>query len=242
MDNYTLKIIIFAVAIVLGWLGGNGAVYIFNRLPAKWLTDYDETPDPELLDTKTQRLSGSPWKLVLSMVLIASGIWLTEKYWLVGYSPWVVMALVIASMITMWILLLIAFADGKYRIIPDQLVVVLALTALAYAPYKTEFLDPLYGGLLGGGLLLAVSAASKLIYKKDVLGMGDVKLMTAIGLIMGIKGTVAVLILTSFGSMVGFGYGILNKSLKLTDSASLGPYIVGATIICMLFDIASILL
>lgn len=242
MDNYKLKIIIFAVAIILGWLGGNGAVYIFNRLPAKWLTDYDETPREELLDTKVQRLSGTPWKLVFSMFLMASGIWLTEKYWLDGYGLWGVLALVLASMITLWLLLLIAFADGKYRIIPDQLVVVLALTALAYAPYKTNFLDPLYGGLLGGGLLLIVSAVSKLIYKKDVLGMGDVKLMTAVGLIMGIKGTMAVLILTSFGSMVGFGYGILKGRLKLTDSASLGPYIVGATIICMLFDIGSILL
>ncbi len=242
MDNNTLKIIIFAVAIVIGWLGGYSAVYIFNRLPAKWLTDYGDTPKAELLDVNFKRLKGYPWKLLFSMLLIASGIWLAEKYWLSGYGAWSIMALVIASLITMWLLLLIGFSDGMYGIIPDQLVVVLALTAVAYAPYKPDFFDPLYGGLIGGGLLLIIGAMSKLVYKKDVLGMGDVKLLTAVGLVMGFKGTIAVLILTSFASLLGFGYGVLRGRLKLLDSAPLGPYIAGAAYVCMLFDIASILL
>jgi len=242
MDDNILRITSFAVAVVLGWLAGNGAVYIFNRLPAKWLTDYGETPKAELLDTKVMRLNGYPWKLLFSMLLIASGIWLVEKYWRLGYGPWSVLALVIASLITLWILLLIGFADGKYGIIPDQLVVVLALTAVAYAPYKENFFDPLYGALLGGGLFLLIGAMAKMIYKKDVLGMGDVKLLTAIGLIMGIQGTMAVLILTSFASLIGFGYSVLKGKLKLIDSAPLGPYIVGAAYACLLFDIGSILL
>jgi hypothetical protein len=40
-----------AVAIVLGVILGSGAVYVFNRIPAAWLTDYGEEPSDELKDT-----------------------------------------------------------------------------------------------------------------------------------------------------------------------------------------------
>lgn len=40
-----LAIIIKALAGVLaGILMGNGAVYLFNHMPAKWFTDYGEKP------------------------------------------------------------------------------------------------------------------------------------------------------------------------------------------------------
>ncbi len=43
------KIIWIGAFTVLGVLLGNGAVYVFNRLPASWLCDYGEVPKEDLL-------------------------------------------------------------------------------------------------------------------------------------------------------------------------------------------------
>jgi leader peptidase (prepilin peptidase)/N-methyltransferase len=46
--------------------------------------------------------------------------------------------------------------------------------------------------------------AGKLIYKKEAMGFGDVKLFAAIGLLLGFKGVVVTLILTVFSSAFVF--------------------------------------
>lgn len=236
LQEELFRYILLGLAILLGWLAGNGSVFLFNKLPGKWLTDYDELPVEEVLHPTRQRIESTPWKLVYSMFFIACGIWIAEKLWQSSMVYWSMIALLISYIIAMWLLLLIALADGKYGIIPDQLVFVLALTAIGFAPYKESFLDPLYGALIGGGAMLVLSLVSRAITKKPSLGMGDVKIFLAIGLIMGFKGTLAILVVTAISSAIGFSAGLLIGTLKREDSAALGPYIVGATYLVMLFD------
>lgn len=44
LQGEIIRYILLGLAIFLGWLAGNGAVFLFNKLPGKWLTDYHETP------------------------------------------------------------------------------------------------------------------------------------------------------------------------------------------------------
>lgn len=236
LQEEVFRYILLGIAIILGWLAGNGSVFLFNKLPGKWLTDYDQVPLEELLHPTRQRIESTPWKLVFSMFFIAGGIWIAEKLWHSSLGYWSMVALLISYIIAMWLLLLIALSDGKYGVIPDELIFVLALTAIGFAPYKESFLDPLYGALMGGGFMLILGFISKAITKKPSLGMGDVKLFLAIGLIMGFKGTVAILVVTAISSAIGFSAGLLIGTLKRGDSAPLGPYIVGASYLVMLFD------
>lgn len=236
LEEELFRYILLGLAILLGWLAGNGSVFLFNKLPGKWLTDYDEVPSEELLRPTRQRIESTPWKLVYSMFFIVAGIWIAEKLWNSPIAPWSMIALLISHIIAMWLLLLIALADGKYGIIPDELVFVLAITAIAFAPYKDSFLDPLFGALVGGGALLILALISKAITKKPSLGMGDFKIFLAIGLIMGFKETIAILIVTAITSAIGFSAGLLIGSLKREDKVALGPYIVGATYLVLLFD------
>jgi len=236
LQEELFRYILLGLAIILGWLAGNASVFLFNKLPGKWLTDYDEVPLEEVLHPTRQRIESTPWKLVYSMFFIVSGIWISEKLWASSMGYWSMAALLISSIIAMWLLLLIGLADGKFGIIPDELVFVLALTAIGFVPYKESFLDPLYGALIGGGSMLILSIISKAITKRPSLGMGDVKLFLALGLIMGFKGTVAILVVTAISSAIGFSAGLLIGTLKRGDSAPLGPYIVGATYVVLLFD------
>ena len=69
-----IKILITCVlAIVAGVLLGNSAVYVFNHLPGRWLTDYGEEPTEELLHPTTQRIKSVPYKYFFTGLFIACG-------------------------------------------------------------------------------------------------------------------------------------------------------------------------
>ena len=55
-------------------------------------------------------------------------------------------------------------------------------------------MQPLFGALAGGGVMLMVAVLGGALFRKDVMGFGDVKLFACLGLCLGIRGTVAVLI------------------------------------------------
>ena len=67
------------------------------------------------------------------------------------------------------------------------------------------------------------------------MGFGDVKLMGAIGLIGGMKGTVVILALTFLSAGAVMGIGVLSGRLKREDEQPLGPYIAAAAATFILF-------
>ena len=204
--------------LLLGW----GTPYVFNRIPAKWLCDYDEEPDKEMWG---ERIKKYPWSWVFAFLFLGAVFCI----WHMGpiYQ--------IAGLPALWLLLLMALADQKYMIIPDQLVVTLAVTAIGFVPFQPDFLSPLYGALIGGGSLLIIGTIGRWISKKDVMGFGDVKLMAAIGLISGMKGTVIILVLTFLSAGVVMGFGLLSGRLKREEEQPLGPYIAAAAAAFILF-------
>ena len=124
-----------------------------------------------------ERIKKYPWSWVFAFIFLGAVFCI----WNMGpvYQT--------AGLPALWLLLLIALADQKYMIIPDQLVVALAVTAIGFVPFQEDFLSPLYGALIGGGSLLIIGTIGRWISKKDVMGFGDVKLMAAIGLVSGVK-------------------------------------------------------
>ena len=195
---------IFFLAIPAGVTIGCSAVAVFNRIPANWLCDYGEEPC-DLLKSGCVRLNPFPWAWVFSVFFSC-------------------MALIFANpvpLVSLWAMLIIAISDKKYMIIPDQFVALLAFTAI----FSANYLESLYGCLLGGGCMLTIGITGKLLYKRDALGFGDVKLFAAIGLITGPYGTALILAASSFLSCLVFSIGLLSKRIARTDVLPLGPYI-----------------
>lgn len=217
-----IEVLWIALAVVLGILGGNGAVYVFNRIPASWLCDYGEVPKEDKL--QRQRITSTPWKVIFSCLLIACGVYLASR------DP----LFALASVFVFWILILISIADAKYMIVPDQLCILLALCSLGFINYHGKPLDMLYGALMGFGVMFLVAVISKLITKKEGLGMGDVKLMAALGFILGLKGIVICIIGMSILSAMAFAVLMAWGKLKRTDYQPLAPYISAAAAIYIL--------
>ncbi len=182
-----------AVAIVLGVILGSSAVYVFNRIPAAWLTDYGEEPSEELKDTSTQRVKSVPWKYVFTGLFIALGIYLGVRD----------LSIALPVIIALWLLLLISIADIKYMIVPDQLIMLLVLTGLGFLPQKIALYhrhavyDSLMGAAAGLILMLIIALFSRAIYKKWVLGGADIKLFTAIGFLTGLYGVLIIFVLST---------------------------------------------
>ncbi len=209
-------------ALILGIIGGNGAVYVFNHMPPQWLCDYGEEPMEDKL--QRQRINSRPWKALFSVLLVAGGVKLAAVDFLFALP---VMAVI-------WLLILLSIADIKYMIIPDQVVIALAVCAVGFVNYHDNPLDMLYGALCGGGVMMVMALAGWLISKKEAMGFGDVKLMAALGFISGLKGIIVIIIGMSVISAMAFTVMIAMKRIKRTDSKPLGPYISAAATIYML--------
>lgn len=203
-------------AITAGVVLGNGAVYFFNKMPGKWLCDYGQEPDEELLHPTKQRIKSAPWKYLFTGVFIVTGVYLGSK------NP----AYAVAAMASGWLMLEMSIADIKYRIVPDQLVMLLIITAIGYIPYHARGpIDGLWGAAIGFGVMLLMGLLGKLIYKKETLGGGDIKLFAAIGLCLGTDGVVIVFILTTLLSAAHFCVLLMKKKIKIHDRLPMAPYI-----------------
>lgn len=222
----TVIIIKTAVSVVLGLLAGFGAVYIFNKMPAEWLCDYNEKPPAELTDPYIQRVKGYPWRWIYAAGFACLLIRLSFAD--VQFAA--------AGLFACWALLIIGLADLKYKIIPDQFVIMLALTAFGFIPYHSSMIQPALGALIGGGVMLMTGVLGGAVFRKEVMGFGDVKLFASLGLVLGIKGTVAVLIGASILSGITAAVGLARGRYKKDDTHPLGPYICGCGI-CYIFII-----
>lgn len=224
MDNTTITYLLgklFSVAV--GFLAGHSIVYVFNRIPAKWLCDYGEEPNKEMWD---ERIKKQPWDLVFSLVFIASAVKLLNQ------GP----LYLIAGISALWLLLQIGIADKKYMIIPDQYVIGLAVSALGFIPFQSSYLSPLFGALIGGGSFFLIGTVGKWILKKDAMGFGDVKLLASVGLMVGMKGILIVLIIIIFSSAIILGLFLLTRRIERGEEQPLGPFIVASTAAYILFQ------
>lgn len=218
MDTLTGVIIVIVAAIVVGFIAGNGAVYMFNRLPDTWLCDYGEEPSKEVSVEGGQRIKSWPWKWVFSASFIVVGIYM-------GVSDW---QYAVAGLCACWLLLLLAWADGKYKILPDQLILVLAVMALGFLPVGADAMTMIKGLAVGGGIMLGIWAIARAIYGKEAMGFGDVKLCAAMGLLVGWHGALFVIAAGSFGCGIYGGIQIIVRHLTRKDTVPMGPFLCGA--------------
>jgi len=135
--------------------------------------------------------------------------------------------------------------DLQVRLLPNPLVLALALLGLAFHAATTFYYAPpkdlLIGALIGGGSLLLIRTIGNYIYKDDTLGLGDVKLLAAEGLWLGAEDTILALI---FGALAGLAHGLFMLGLTRyhkqttetlsTFSIPAGPgFIVGFLIVAL---------
>lgn len=128
------------------------------------------------------------------------------------------------------------YVDLKEQIIPNRLNLLIFEIGLVlvfiYGFININIsLNLLLGMLAGGGIFLIITLIGGLIAGKEAMGMGDVKLMGALGLFFGLQNIVVISVLAFLiGAIVSIVIMIIKR--KGTDTyIPFGPFIVIASVI-----------
>jgi leader peptidase (prepilin peptidase)/N-methyltransferase len=134
-------------------------------------------------------------------------------------------------------LIVLGFIDAYHQILPDAITMPGLVLALAYSFFREDlnFRGALLGAVVGGGFLLLVYGAYRLIRKKEGLGMGDVTMMLMVGAFLGWPRTLLVLILASFSGALFGVYLIVRKGKNVQFALPFGTFIAPAAFVAMLW-------
>lgn len=135
-------------------------------------------------------------------------------------------------------LIIDAFVDVKAQIIPNELnflgfLVGIVIAYVTLIKDAASGLDLIMGMITGGGIFLLIALIALMIYKKEGMGLGDVKLMAVLGLFFGVYDTIQIFILSfAVGALVSILLMIF-RIKKSDDYLAFGPFIVIATVVTM---------
>ena len=128
--------------------------------------------------------------------------------------------------------------DMKKRIIPNRLTLTMFEVGLIFTfLYGISNIniaaDMLLGMLAGAGIFAIITLVGGFLSGKEAMGLGDVKLMGALGLYFGVSAISAISILSFFiGAIIGIFILIVRAIARKKDSyIPFGPFIVIAAII-----------
>lgn len=132
-----------------------------------------------------------------------------------------------------WLLLTLAILDWRHFWLPDALTLPLAFLGLTIGLWATEvaLADRLIGAAAGYLALLLVSVAYRRARGRDGLGLGDAKLLGAIGAWFGWQALPFILLLAALGGLAGAGVmALAGRPVTGATRLPLGPFLALAAI------------
>ena len=135
------------------------------------------------------------------------------------------------------LLIIITVIDLQHQIIPDELIIVGAITGvlLSLIKFTVSWIEAALGLLTGSGTFLIVVIIAEKLLKKEGMGGGDIKLMGMIGIYLGWKLTALSMLLSIYAGGIIGGLLVLLKVKKRDDAIPYGPFIAAGTIISIFF-------
>ena len=144
------------------------------------------------------------------------------------------------------ILLAIFVIDYKHQIIPNRLTLTMFEIGLAFAfiyglSNIAISINMILGMVAGAGIFLLITLIGGLVYGKEAMGFGDVKLMGCLGLWFGLS-EIIIIALMSFLIGAILSIILLVTRIKKSDEyIPFGPFIVLSTFIAMFVPYNTIL-
>ena len=127
-------------------------------------------------------------------------------------------------------LIIVFIIDCKLQIIPNRLNLTLYLYGLSNIAIS---INMVLGMLAGAGIFALITIIGGIVYGKEAMGLGDVKLMGVLGLFFGLSN---VIVITLMAFLIGAILSVLLlviKAKKTNEYIPFGPFIVIATYISM---------
>jgi prepilin signal peptidase PulO-like enzyme (type II secretory pathway) len=126
----------------------------------------------------------------------------------------------------------VIFFDLEHRLILDWITYPALALALVVSVFHSPWWAGLASGIAFGGALLLLGLVGSSLLKEDALGLGDVKLATLIGLLLGPLGTVEAAALGfAAAGVVAISVAIWRRSLQ--GSLALGPFLAAGALVAL---------
>ena len=139
--------------------------------------------------------------------------------------------------------IIIFFIDLKHFIIPNELTFPLMVIGFlkSFDPNLDQTIFPNYinsilGGFIGYFLIWLVIFVYEKIRNKEGMGLGDAKLMAAIGFWFGWVSIPFTIFISSLVALIFVMPSLLNKTRKVSSQIPFGPYIIIGCIIYVSFS------
>ena len=157
-------------------------------------------------------------------------------YFFYGISITTVLLMILAL-----VFVIIFFIDLKHYIIPDSLTFALMVLGFlkSFDPNLNEifpnYINSLIGGVFGYGIIWLIIFFYKVLRNKEGMGLGDAKLLAAIGFWFGWIAIPFVIFSSSVIALFTVLPSLINKSKKLSSIIPFGPFIIIGCILYIIF-------
>ena len=172
------------------------------------------------------------------LILVIAIIYVTLLY-NYGIKPTLIANLDLIKYLIISPMLVSAFViDYKHQIIPNRLNLTLFEIGIIFAflyglsDVAITF-NLLLGMVTGGGIFLLITVIGGLIYGKEAMGFGDVKLMASLGLLFGLSNIIVITLLSFLIGAILSVLLLITKIKKSSEYIPFGPLIVIGTFISM---------
>ena len=141
-------------------------------------------------------------------------------------------------------MLIIFFIDLKHYIIPDSLNFSLILicfiknfTTQDLLKFSYNIQDSLLGGAIGYLIIWLIIFIYKKVRNKEAMGLGDAKLLSAFGFLLGLKSIFIILFVASVLGLLFVLPSLLLKNRSIGSIIPFGPFIILAAILEYFFNL-----
>lgn len=170
------------------------------------------------------------------LVEALTGLLFLLSYLAVGFSYSLIFYLVFVI-----VGIIIAFIDYDEQIIPNFFLLIMLVNAFGFFLYNTltiedyNYLSHIIGFFVGILPFYLIRFIASVIYKKEAMGLGDVKYMGVVGFFLGYEKVILIVLIGSFLASIIMITLIGLKKKERTDEFPFGPYLVFASMIAMLY-------
>jgi len=242
----------YLFVIILGGLWGSFANVCIYRLPLekgvvsgrsycpkckKLITWKDNIPIISylLLSGKCRKCK-KPISSQYALVEFLSILFFTIIYFLYGITLTTLLLMVLSLSF-----IIIFFIDLKHFIIPNE--ITFSMMALGFIKsfdpnlnsMFPNYINSLFGGLLGYGIIWSIIFFYKQIRKKEGMGLGDAKLYAVVGFWFGWLAIPFIIFLSSMIALLSVVPSLIRNSKTMSSQIPFGPYIIIGTLVYLIF-------
>jgi leader peptidase (prepilin peptidase) / N-methyltransferase len=137
------------------------------------------------------------------------------------------------------VLVYLSYVDIRSFRLPNVITLPLIVTGLCFNTFsQLRFVNlesALWGAILGYGLLWSLNALYRFIKKQDGIGMGDAKLLAALGAWLGWSALPSLLLIASLTGIIGGLIYLQWQKQNTRDAFPFGPFLAFAGIMELLW-------